>query len=107
MNSPFCKACGKPVEWHPTASGSSMPIDPDPHPEGTFGFVAGMKLARLGLGAKKPRMYRCHWDTCAKGAKPERPAACDRDGCARTDRHLHCFRCGSTDHLASECDGDE
>jgi len=47
--SKFCKACGKPVEWHPTAGGSSMPIDPEPHAEGVFAFDGRMRLARVHL----------------------------------------------------------
>lgn len=102
MNTPFCKACGQRVEWHPTANGASMPIDPDPHPDGVFVFNSRMKLAREAARSRA-RMFRCHWDTCPKGAKPERRSSCNREGCDRADRHLHCFRCGETDHLADEC----
>lgn len=102
--SPFCRACGAPIEWHPTATGSFMPIDPSPTPAGVFAFNGRMQLARAEVGSR-PRMYVCHWDVCAKGAKPEAAPPCDREGCDRKDRHRHCFKCGSTWHLASDCEG--
>ena len=77
-NVTFCKACGKVVEWHPTAGGSSMPIDPDPSPDGNFAWDGRLRLIRVVPGTR-PRAYRCHWDTCAKGAKPERQTTCERD----------------------------
>lgn len=83
-----------------------MPIDPEPHADGRFAFNGRMQLANMTPGAR-PRMYRCHWDTCIKGARPERRTVpCRQEGCERTDRHLHCYRCGSTDHLVNECGGD-
>ena len=99
----FCKACGQPVEWHPTVTGKQMLIDPDPHPEGRFGFNGRMQLASMPPGTNR-RMYRCHWDTCPKGAQPLQPGACGHDDCTRTDGHRHCYKCGSTEHLANACD---
>ncbi len=103
----FCRDCGKLVEFHPTAGGKMMPIDPDPHPEGTFGFNLRMQFVRMPPGTR-PRMYRSHFETCTKaGARGmralARPEACDHDGCEMTGPHRHCFRCDATDHLATEC----
>lgn len=105
--SPFCRACGARVEWHPTRDGAQMALDPDPHPQGSFYFGPGLRLFK-GRHGLKPKMYRCHWDTCPKkGQEPRRPAfICERRGCDVEGRHLHCFRCGSTEHLANDCEED-
>lgn len=106
----FCDACKARVEWHVAVSGKSMPIDPDPHAEGRFFFGLGLKLTS-GAPGRRRRMYRCHWDTCAKGTeaskrglKGERPDdECGRRwDCDRTDEHRHCFVCGATDHFAGD-----
>jgi hypothetical protein len=104
MASPFCRDCGKLIEWHPTAAGSRMPIDPDPHPDGVYAFDASMRLTRMGHGARQ-RMFRSHFDTCTKRnlRKPPAPFKCEFDGCTRPDRHRHCWQCGGMDHLANEC----
>lgn len=101
---PFCKGCGRKIEWHPRADGKMVAIDPDPHPEGTLAFGPGMKLQLMQRGAK-PRMYRYHLSSCPNPDKARTPSAstCDRDGCTRTGPHRHCYRCGDVDHLASEC----
>jgi Zinc knuckle len=108
----FCDACKARVEWHLTHNGKSMPIDPDPHADGRFYFGAGLKL-HVGRAGIRPRMYRCHWDTCAKGHDAskralrgnysERTDQCDKWDCSREDRHFHCFKCGETDHLSPDC----
>ena len=70
----FCKDCGQLVEWHPTVTGSTVSIDPDPHPEGTHRFAAGMRLQSAPPGSAK-RMYRLHLRTCPKpGTAPRRAA---------------------------------
>lgn len=115
--SAFCDACKVHVEWHVTGAGRSMPIEPDPHPEGTFYFGPGLKLMFGPAGTRK-RMYRCHWDVCTKGTEASKRALpvrssrsnqCEKWDCQRDpdDGHRHCFRCGDTDHFADDCaDGD-
>jgi hypothetical protein len=109
---PFCDACGAKVEWHLTAAGKNIAMDPEPHPDGQFYFGSGLKLTRLrrydNLRAGQ-KMYRCHWDTCPKkGQAPRRAATvrddCERWDCTRTDRHPgHCHACGSTEHFVADC----
>jgi hypothetical protein len=104
--SPFCRLCGQKIEWHPTKAGNAMALDPDPHPAGRFAFDNNMRLVTMPPGSK-PRMYRCHFDTCPnKETKAPRRAAfvCDVDACDLTSPHLHCFKCGSTSHLARVCE---
>lgn len=108
----FCDACGAKVEWHLTAAGKNIPIDPDPRADGKFYFGAGLKLVFASPGTK-PRMFACHCDVCPrKGQGPRRAPEpredCARWDCDRTDRHPgHCHRCGATDHFAADCEADE
>jgi hypothetical protein len=104
----FCDNCGAKVEWHKTAAGANMPIDPDPHPQGDYGFVK-VRLVRAKPGTHR-KMYRSHLDTCPKKrVAPARraPFVCDLDGCEVQQPHRHCFKCKSVYHLAEECDADE
>jgi hypothetical protein len=82
VSAPFCKGCGAKMEWHPHANGRTVAIEPTPHPDGTLYFGPGMKPGmKLTAGRK--------------------------GDCERTARHFHCFRCGSTDHFASDCDEED
>ena len=94
-DSPFCRACGARVEYHLTASGAKMAIDPEPHPEGHYYFGQGLRLAK-GRRGLKPRMYRCHWDTCPKKGQAPRRAA-------QTEESL-CYRCHKPGHFADVCE---
>lgn len=103
----FCNACHQRVEWHKTDADRNIPIDPDPHTEGTLAFDGRLRLVRAAPRSKA-RMFRCHFETCPKkGQAPRRAAvACSRPGCERTDRHFHCHGCGADDHLIAECPED-
>lgn len=104
----FCKGCGAKIEWHKTAAGKSMPIDPEPHPEGNMAFDASMRLVQYRPG-QRPRMYRAHFVTCPKREEFRRPRAviCDRPGCEIDTTHRHCRNCGALDHFAADCPEDE
>lgn len=108
----FCKACNQKVEWYPSVDGKDLCIEPDPKPEGNLKFDKRMKLEFAPVGSTK-RMYVLHINVCAKADLLRRQigaskAPCDKwEGCTRTDRHLHCFNCGSTEHLAGDCDESE
>lgn len=36
MNSPTCRSCGADVVWAITVNDKTMPVDPDPHPDGNI-----------------------------------------------------------------------
>lgn len=94
------------MEWWTTASGKKMPLDLDPHPDGTYTFNAKLNVITAPVHSKL-KMYRSHFDTCVKRfSHPPRAFECDYEGCERTDRHYHCFRCGSLEHLADEHEED-
>jgi len=100
----FCKGCNATIEWHKTSEGKNIPLDPDPHPEGNLTFDARLRVVVAARGSK-PKMYRSHFATCPKaGEFRKRPVSCDREGCELTTQHRHCFKCGSTEHLANECE---
>jgi hypothetical protein len=90
-----CKGdgCGALIRWLFTENGRRMPLDVDPHPDGTVVLVQvdGKTLARVLTGAQLPAQetaYRPHWATCpasdAMRAKKARAAA----------RGPLCGRCG-------------
>jgi hypothetical protein len=66
-----CKApgCDELIRWLFSESGKRLPVDPDPHPDGTVVLVVveGKTLARVLTGAQLPAQetaYRAHWTTC-------------------------------------------
>jgi hypothetical protein len=102
----FCDDCGKAIEWHKTAQGKSIAMDPDPVADGKFAFDVRARVVQA-LSTSRKR-YACHFDTCAKrGQGPRRAASsCDREDCTIATPHRHCFTCGGTDHLADDCPED-
>jgi hypothetical protein len=75
-----------------------MPIDPEPKPDGEYYFDARMRLA-WGRPGSKPRMFKCHWDSCTKKGQAPRAEV--------DERERGCFRCGVSDHWVAECPEDE
>ena len=102
----FCKGCGKTIEWHKTAAGKSIPLDPDPHPDGNLTFDEAMRVVVVPKGSK-PRLFLSHFVTCVKAdqfrRKNPKAVTCPTEGCNLTTPHRHCFECGATDHLAEDC----
>jgi hypothetical protein len=64
----FCKGCGQAIEWHKTAEGKNIPIDPEPHEDGNLTFDERMRVVYAAKGSK-PRMYKSHFATCPKAAE--------------------------------------
>lgn len=66
---PTCTGCGAPIRWVLTLGDKRMPIDPDPHPEGTIVRVDanGTVRAKVLTGTDLPAQdtaWRPHWATC-------------------------------------------
>lgn len=66
-----CKApgCGQMIRWLFTEARKRIPLDPDPHPDGTVVLVkvGHETLARVLTGAQLPAQetaYRAHFATC-------------------------------------------
>jgi hypothetical protein len=106
----FCRGCNARIEWHKTAAGKAIPLDPDPHPDGNITFDSAARVVYAAKGSK-PRMYLSHFATCPKADEfrkaKAKPFKCDwtdlLQPCERKDQHRHCFECGETDHLAEDC----
>lgn len=68
----FCRGCSAVIEWHKTAKGKNIPIDPDPHPDGNITFDESARSVYAPKGSK-PKMYRSHFATCVDAARFRRP----------------------------------
>jgi hypothetical protein len=75
MSRHACRYCGAPVRWMVTTPrGRTIPVDPDPHPDGTLVFLttaAGLRVqacSRDALAAMPvgERRYTAHAATCAR-----------------------------------------
>lgn len=58
-----CATCGKPIRWCATQSGSRMPIDEAPHPQGNLVIEGDNCRTAKPEDAAKPR-FRSHLTTC-------------------------------------------
>jgi hypothetical protein len=73
-----CAACGARIRWVMTEHGRRIPLDPDPHEDGTVVAVTtpdGKPRARVLTGDALPAQepaWRPHWVTCP--AAPEHRA---------------------------------
>lgn len=68
-----CSSCGAEIIWRRMHTGSRMPIDPEPHPEGNIllGSATGTsqvlsKEARKNHKAAGTPLYRSHFVTCTR-----------------------------------------
>ena len=64
-----CLGCGEPIRWVLTERGRRMPLNPDPHPDGTVvvRLVDGRPRAHVLTGPELPAQepaWRPHWVTC-------------------------------------------
>lgn len=67
-----CRTCHAPIRWAFTEKGRRMPVDPEPHPEGTIALepipgasrdVTTMRAIVVAIGSR-PTLYRSHFSTC-------------------------------------------
>ena len=64
-----CKLCGMPITWANTVNGKKLPLDPDPHVNGTV-FLYGTEATVLGRADLKQArkegtpLHVPHWKTC-------------------------------------------
>lgn len=64
-----CKSCGARIRWVITTAGKRMPLDPEPHPEGTivpvFDPARDRPVARVLPAPPTDRdAWRSHFATC-------------------------------------------
>lgn len=70
----FCGACKERIIWAKTTAGRSMPLNPDPSPDGNVMLIEGVATV-LGkhtsedvrLSGSEP-LYVAHWSTCPNAA---------------------------------------
>ncbi len=71
-----CKSCGAAILWARTARGKWMPLDAQPHAQGTVAILDGKavvvpeELRRAG----RP-VYRCHFVSCPRAKEHRRHGA--------------------------------
>lgn len=68
-----CRSCGAAILWATTPSNKSMPLDAEPHPEGTIQAVNGeavtLRFSELAVArAERVPLYRSHFGTCPNAA---------------------------------------
>ena len=70
----LCKLCGAYIVWVCTEKGKTMPLDPDPDPDGQFyltqwldsGGRRVVHYAREGQDVSEHTMYASHFATCTE-----------------------------------------
>lgn len=67
----ICKLCAAEIRFVPTKLGATMPIDAEPHPDGTVELVLdhdGTEVAivtgNLSLFEQEKVRYMPHWQSC-------------------------------------------
>lgn len=77
MRIDLCRSCNAAVQWTRTSKGKPMPLDADPHPDGTFlalpdPHAAGPTIAEFipaALRGQYPgKLHRSHFATCPNAA---------------------------------------
>lgn len=111
---PFCRAA---IQWYKTPKGHKIAVYVDAREDGALMVLPDGTIDRHHGWASEPRL-RSHLLDC----KPLRDSLykksyivigkdntdkCEYEGCERTDKHFHCYRCGSTKHFADACDEDD
>lgn len=78
-----CKKCGKPMRWVDTATGSHLPIDPDPVPDGNIMLLENGLCTIVPLeerAACVAPLFKSHFATCPSASEFRRLV---REGKAR------------------------
>ncbi len=83
MSAPtWCKDCGKPIRWYKTATGKSMPVNPDPVTDGNVVIEIGRARVLKTGETYTGRRFVSHFNTCpfadkrrAKSAKADAAAS--------------------------------
>jgi hypothetical protein len=79
LNKGECRSCGAAIIWAETASGKRMPVDVEPHADGTImlidersGFIPRADIVRRGTPGNLLR--RSHFATCPNAATHRKPS---------------------------------
>lgn len=70
-----CRACKQPVKWVKTIHGKSMPVNPEPHPEGNLslddeGVVHVLTGVWLTMARDRgEKLFISHFAVCTKAKK--------------------------------------
>jgi hypothetical protein len=68
----FCKSCGARFDWYRTAKGASMPVEPEPHPDGTVKIDVVNNTCTVVPAQTESPLYVCHFVTCPGAGKHRR-----------------------------------
>ena len=79
-----CRSCEAPIIWTRTSTGRAMPIDADPHPDGTIRpvpdatTVAAQSIPLADRPNHSGQLHRSHFATCPNAAYHRRDKATPR-----------------------------
>ena len=59
-----CSSCGAEIDWYLTRKGKSIPIDPDPVPDGNLFFHGSVIHYAKHPPAPGEERYKSHFATC-------------------------------------------
>lgn len=112
-----CIHCNATIEWKTLLNGSKIPIYPAPRDDGGLMYTGDKAGTMTKYDGSSATRYRSHFLDCKKLALSlhkrkyialgrETPE-CSIEGCEIPGRHMHCFKCESTEHLADVCEEDD
>lgn len=116
-----CVYCQAMIDWREKVDGTGkIPLNVMAVADGALVILPNGKVEKSGMRIINESIarYRSHLLDCpplrkqlyeARHIKLPVETVCDAwEGCTRTDKHYHCFKCGSTEHFADDgvCDDD-